>query len=103
MICHAEFKADHAKQQATVWILDGEVTEYVPIEAKTIQLTLTNVTPPVDITLTASPQEKDPKGKSSRFVGTDKALGKEMKFKGTITGKVGDTPHSGKFEEKEKK
>ncbi|MCI0456225.1 MAG: hypothetical protein L0Z62_04495 [Gemmataceae bacterium] len=98
---HAEFLPDHKQQQATVWILDGHAKKYVPIEAKTIQLTLTNVTPPVDVTLKADPQKTDPEGKSSRYVGTHQILAKEMEFKGTISGKVGDTPYSGKFEEKE--
>jgi hypothetical protein len=96
---HPEFKPDHAKKLATVWIHDGRIKP-TAIDAKTIQLTISNVEPPLNITLTADPQEKDPKGKSSRFSGTHDVLAKEMEFKGTISGKVGGTPYSGKFEEK---
>jgi hypothetical protein len=97
---HAEFTVNHAKKQATVYILDGSVKKASPIAAETITLSLTNVKPPLQVTLKAEPQEGDPKGQASRFVGTHDALGKEMDFEGEISGKVGETPYSGTFKEK---
>jgi hypothetical protein len=96
---HAEFTVDHAKSEATVYVLDGKAAKAVPIDAESVQLTLTNVSPVKQIALKAAPQEGDPKGKASRFVGTDPALAKEMEFKGEISGKVNGTPYAGKFVE----
>jgi hypothetical protein len=98
---HAEFKVDHDKKQATVYILDESAEKAAPIKAETITLTITTFTPPVQITLKADPQAGDPKGSASRFTGTHDKLAEEKEFKGEISGKVGDTPYSGKFEEKE--
>lgn len=98
---HAEFKADHEKKQATVYILDGKAKKAVPIAAETVTLTLTNFKPPVQIALKADPQGGDPKGKASRFTGTHDKLGTETEFKGEISGKVGEKPYSGTFEEDE--
>ncbi len=100
---HAEFTVDHAKKQATVYILDGQAKNAVPIASETIELTLTNVTPPVQIALQADPQKEDPKGSASRFVGTHDQLGTEMEFKGEISGQVARKPYTGTFEEKEHK
>ena len=97
---HIEFKADPGKKQATVYILDGAAKKVVPIEAETVMLVIKNVQPPANITLKADPQKDDPKGKSSRFVGTHDALAKEMEFKGEISGKVGAKAYAGDFEEK---
>jgi hypothetical protein len=98
---HAEFTVDHPKKQATVYILDGTAKKPSPIPAETITLTLTNVKPTVQFTLKADPQEGDPKGSSSRFIGTHDQLGVEMEYEGEISGRVGDTPYVGAFEEKE--
>jgi hypothetical protein len=97
---HAEFTVDHKEKKATVYILDGEVKNPVPIEAESITLTISNVTPPATITLKADPQKDDPKGKASRFSGTHDSLGEEKAFKGTIQGKIGDKPYEDDFEEK---
>jgi hypothetical protein len=97
---HAEFTVDHEKKQATVYILDGSAKKASPIAVETIQLSITNVKPPVQITLKADAEKDDPKGSSSRFVGTHEKLGVEMEFKGEISAKIGDTPYSGTFEEK---
>lgn len=98
---HAEFTSDHAKKQATVYILDGAGKKAAPIVAESITLSLTNAKPPVQITLKADPQEGDPKGQASRFTGTHEILAKEMEFEGEISGKVGDTPYAGTFKDKE--
>lgn len=98
---HTEFLVNHEKKQTTVYVLDGTAKKAMPIAADTLTLTLTNVEPKATVLLKADPEPGDPKGKSSRFVGTSEPLGKEMEFKGEITGKVGDTPYTWKFEEKD--
>lgn len=97
---HAEFTVDHGKKQATVYILDGSAKKAVPIQAETLSLIIKNVQPPAASTLKAEPQKDDPKGMASRFVGQHDALAKEMEFEGEISGKVGDKPYAGEFEEK---
>jgi hypothetical protein len=97
---HAEFTVDHAQKRATVYVLDGTGKKAVPIAAESITLTLTDATPPVQVTLKADPQKDDPKGQSSRFSGTHPLLGEEREFKGEISGKVGDKPYAGEFSEK---
>jgi hypothetical protein len=96
---HPEFTVDHDKKQVTVYILDGEVAKPKAIPAESITVTITNLTPPLTLQLKAEPMADDPKGHSSRFVATDEKLGKVMDFKGTISGKVGDKPYSGEFDE----
>jgi hypothetical protein len=95
---HAEFTVDHKAQEATVYILDRSAKKAKPIEAKSVTLTL-KVQPPVTLTLEAKPQERDPAGKSSRFVGKHAALGKEMEFTGTISGEVDGKPYAGDFKQ----
>src|SRR5262245_34972790 len=67
---HAEFTVDHAKKQATVYILDGSAANAAPVAANSLTLRLTNVKPAVEITLKADPEAGDPKGQCSRFSGT---------------------------------
>jgi hypothetical protein len=97
---HAEFTVDHAKKQVIIYILDGSAKKAEPVAADTLTLTISNVKPPVQVTLKADPQDGDPKGQSSRFRGTHDALGTEMEFEGEIAGTVGGTPFSGEFKEK---
>jgi hypothetical protein len=95
---HVEFTVDHAAQEATVYVLDGDANRASPIEATTLTLTL-KLAPPVTVTLAAKPQEGDPPGRSSRFVGKHPALGKVQEFSGTISGQAGGKPYSGDFAE----
>jgi hypothetical protein len=98
---HAEFTVDHAKKQATVYILDGNARKAAPIDVEAITLRLTSVEPHVPVTLKADPQEGDPKGQASRFTGTHEALAGEG-LKGEISGTVAGTPYAGPFEEKDR-
>ncbi len=94
---HGEFVVDHAKKQATVYILDGKVKNAVPIAAEKLLLNIK--TPQFQADLMAVPQESDPKGKSSRFVATHDNLGKEQEFEGTVSGEVDGKPYLGDFKE----
>jgi hypothetical protein len=94
---HGEFV--HDDESITIYILDGEAAEQVPIEAESITL---NVTPeegdPVQHELTADPDEGDPEGQSSRFVLTDAAVVEMLDAEGTtarVSVTILDTPYSG--------
>ena len=69
---HVEFTVDHDKQQATAFVLGSDEKTATPIDAESIELSITD--PEMQVTLSAEPQEGDPEGKSSRFVGTHENL-----------------------------
>lgn len=94
---HVEFTVDHAKQQATVYILGSDEKTPAPIDATSIELSIKD--PVMQVTLQASPQENDPQGKSSRFVGAHEKLGVVQEYAGTLTGLIAGTPYSGDFKE----
>jgi hypothetical protein len=96
---HVEFTVDHKTQEATAYVLDGSAKKTVPVKAKTLTLTLKQQ-PPVNVTLEARPQEGEPAGTSSRFVGKHAALGEEREFQGTISGDVEGVAYAGDFKEK---
>lgn len=94
---HVEFTVDHNKQQATVYILGGDEKTPAPIRTDEIQLSIND--PVMQVTLKAVPQDGDPEGSSSRFVGNHESLGVVQEYAGTITGVVDGTPYSGDFTE----
>jgi hypothetical protein len=95
---HMEFLVDHDKKESTVYVLDSKAKNAKPIAAKEITVSLKRK-PPVGFTLAAKPQEGDPQGKSSRFIGTHSALGEEKDFEGSILGVLEGTPYAGDFKE----
>lgn len=96
---HVEFTVDHDKKQTTVYILDVQAKNAVPIKTDAVTVVITNVSPPLKIVLKPEPQADEPAGSSSRFVGTDDKLGVEMDFKGEISAEVNGKAYAGKFEE----
>lgn len=94
---HVEFTVDHSKKQATVYVLGDDEKTASPISAEEIQLSIQD--PPMQLALTAVPQEGDPDGTSSRFVGQHDSLGVVQEYAGTMTGVVEGTPYSGDFKE----
>lgn len=94
---HVEFTVDHDKQEATVYILGDDEKTASPINADEIQLSITD--PPMQVTLKAMPQEGDPEGSASRYVGNHESLGVVQEYAGTMTGVVDGTPYSGDFKE----
>jgi hypothetical protein len=96
---HAEFTVDHPTGEATVYLLDGTAKKVTPIDAKTLTLSLKE-TPPVVVTLEAKPQDGDPDGKASRFVGKHDVLKTVKEFSGSISGKANGKGYSGDFEQK---
>jgi len=65
---HMEFVVDHGKQEATVYILGGDVKTPAPIKAD--KLTLAIDDPEFTAELMAQPLEGEATGESSRFVGS---------------------------------
>lgn len=94
---HVEFTVDHDKQEAAVYVLGSDEKTATPISAEEIQLSIKD--PPMQVALKASPQEGDPEGAASRFVGNHEGLGVVQEYEGTIMGVVDDTPYSGNFKE----
>jgi len=94
---HVEFTVDHQKQQATAYVLGSDETTPSPIDAESIELSITD--PRMQVNLQAQPQKEDPDGKSSRFVGTHEKLAVVQEYAGTLTGLVDGTPYSGDFQE----
>jgi hypothetical protein len=94
---HVEFTVDHDKQEATVYIFGSDEKSPIPIDAESIDLSITD--PMMQVELKAVPQESDPAGKASRFVGNHKNLGVVQEYAGTVTGVIDGTPYSGDFAE----
>lgn len=94
---HIEFVVDHARQEATVYILGGDVKTPAPL--KTDKLTLAIDEPAFTVELAAQPLEGETGGMSSRFVGQHESLGKVQEFAGSVTGEAEGTPYTGEFKE----
>jgi hypothetical protein len=94
---HVEFTVDHDRQEATVYILGGDEKTPAPIALAEIQLFI--IQPEMEVLLQASPQEGDPEGSASRFIGTHESLGVVQEYEGTITGVIDGTPYSAPFKE----
>ncbi|QEF98555.1 hypothetical protein Mal15_26070 [Stieleria maiorica] len=94
---HPEFTVNHDNQEATVYILGPDEKTPVPIEAESIELSISN--PEMQLTLNASPQEGDPEGMASRFVGNHEKLGVVQEYAGTVSGVIEETPYAGDFNE----
>jgi hypothetical protein len=96
---HAEFTVDHPKKEATIYLLSGNLKKNVPISSD--KLTLSIKSPQFQTELKPVPQEGDPKGESSRYVGTHESLGKVQPFEGTLSGEIDGKPYLGDFKEVE--
>ncbi|MEO8270557.1 MAG: hypothetical protein ABI557_12615 [Aureliella sp.] len=94
---HVEFTVDHNKQEGTVFILGSDEKSPVPIDAESIDLSISD--PVMQVTLKAAPQDSDPAGKASRFIGNHEKLGVVQEYAGTIAGVIEGTPYSGDFKE----
>lgn len=95
---HGEFKPDHGKKNATVWILGADEKTFAPIKAEKLKLIVSNTNPKIEIDLT--PTDKSADGAASAFVGTNDGFGVEMEYKGIVTFSLGGKQFSGDFEEK---
>lgn len=100
---HLEFVPDTKTGTVTVYVYgdhkDFHKAKAKPIDAKMLVLAL-KTTPAVTVKLEAKPIKDDGEGKCSVFVGKHDVFAKDMKFEGTISGKVGTKPYSGTFKQK---
>ena len=94
---HVELTVDHDSQTATVYVLGTDEKTATPIKAESIELSILD--PEMQVILSAQPQDGDPEGTSSRFVGTNEKLGVVQEYAGTMTGVIEGTPYSGDFKE----
>lgn len=95
---HGEFKPDHGKKEATVWLFGVDQKTPVRVQAEKLRVIVTNTEPPIEVDLL--PADKDADGKAHAFTGRHEGFAKEMEYKGTVTGVVDGKPYSGEFEEK---
>ena len=98
---HGEFTADHAKKEATVWILGGDAKTPARIKADKVRLVVSNTTPKIEIDLL--PADKDANGTASVYTGKNDGFGVEMEYKGVVTVVIDGKPQSDDFEEKPEK
>jgi hypothetical protein len=96
---HGEFKVDHAKKTATVWVLGEDQKTPTPIKADKIRLVVSNVTPKIEIDLLPADADKD--GKAFTFTGSNDGFAAEKEYKGTVIITVDKKPYPGDFEEKQ--
>jgi hypothetical protein len=94
---HGEFTVNHQSREATVYILGSDAKKAAPIQVEKLLLSIKS--PQFQVDLKAAPQESDPPGKSSRFVGKHENFGKEQAFEGTLSGVVDGKPYAGDFKE----
>lgn len=96
---HVEFTVDHDKKEAAVYVLGDDAKTPAPVAAKDGELLLSINDPSFQVTLAAAPQEGDPEGAASRYIGQHDSLGIVREFEGTISGDVDGTPFAGDFKE----
>jgi hypothetical protein len=94
---HVEFTVDHDKKEATVYVLGSDGHTAKPIKAEKITLSIDD--PAFQVDLAARPQDGEPDGESSRFVGKHENLGIVREFAGSITGELDGTPYAADFAE----
>ncbi|MBA4064369.1 MAG: hypothetical protein C0501_11780 [Isosphaera sp.] len=94
---HGEFRVDHGKKQATVYVLGSDEKTAAPIKADKLVLSVKE--PAFQVELKPDPQAGDPAGTASRFVGSHDNFVKEQEFAGTLSGVVEGKPYAGDFKE----
>ncbi|MEX2170824.1 MAG: hypothetical protein WD851_16020 [Pirellulales bacterium] len=75
---HAELVHDDAAGTVTIYVLDSAAKASVPIDATDVTINLTHDGQGEQFKLTASADQGDPTGKSSRFVSSDAELAKDL-------------------------
>jgi hypothetical protein len=100
---HPEIVVDREKGTVTVYVYgnhdDLHKKKLKAIDSKNLKLVL-KTTPATTVTLEPAPEKDDPKGSSTKFTAKHDVFGKDMKWEGTISGKVGTKPYSGDFKQK---
>jgi hypothetical protein len=94
---HPEVVFDREKNEVRVYVLGKNAKTPTPIGSD--KITLSNTDPPFQVELKPSPNAKDPKGKSSQFVGALPDVPKDRRLGGTLAAVVDGKPYSGDFRE----
>lgn len=98
---HAEFVHDEDAGTVTIYILDGTAEKTVPIQAQELVINLKHDGRGEQFKLTASPDEGDPAGKSSRFVSNEAELGEDLDAEGVearLVVKIAGKSYTGELE-----
>jgi hypothetical protein len=93
-----EFLIDHDRQEAVVHVLDG-AGKPSPLALKQVVLTLSR--PAARITLEARPDDGDPPGRASRFVGRMPVPTRGRKFAGTVSVVIDGRTQRGEFDQQQ--
>ena len=100
---HPEILVDAKAGTVTVYVYgthdDLHKKKLKAIDSKNLKLVL-KTTPATTVTLEPAPEKDDPKGSSTKFTAKHDVFTKDMKWEGTISGKVGTKPYSGDFKQK---
>ena len=94
---HGEFKPDHVKKEATVWVLGADAQKPARIKADKLRLVVSNTNPKIEID--PLPTDKADDGTASVFGGKHDGFGIELESEGTVSGQIDGTPYSGDFKE----
>jgi ABC-type oligopeptide transport system substrate-binding subunit len=98
---HAEFVLDEKKHTVSIYLMDGEVKNYVAIPAKEIMVTLKHDGKTESFKLKAKAQKTDPAGMSSMFTLTDEEFVGDLQHKGSdprLLLKIDGKPFTAKIE-----
>ena len=100
---HPEIVVDAKAGTVTVYVYgthdDLHKKKLKAIDSKNLKLVL-KTTPATTVTLEPAPEKDDPKGSSTKFTAKHDVFTKDMKWEGTISGKVGTKPYSGDVKQK---
>lgn len=98
---HVEFTRDKAKQETRAYVLGPDARKYVPIKAAKLVLSVKD--PSFQIELTPEPQNGEPSGSSSVYVGKHEKVGVDQRLSGSISAEFNGKPYSGPFKEHDHK
>ena len=98
---HGEFKPDHKKKEATVWMLKGDAKTAARVKADKVRLVISNTKPPIEIDLLPTDRAED--GTASEFVGKHDGFAVEMEYQGTVSVEIDGKPYSWDFKEEPEK
>lgn len=100
---HPEIVVDKKEGTVTVYVYgnhdDLHKKKLKAIDSKSLTLVL-KTQPATAVKLDPAPEKDDPRGSSTRFVAKNDVFKKDVKWEGTISGKVGTKPYSGDFKQK---
>ena len=84
---HAELVHDDATGGVTIYVLDATAKRAAPIDAELVRVNVQHDGNAEQFTLSASPEENDPEGTSSRFITPERELAEDLDH-GDIRGQL---------------